>query len=139
MGQRKFITPLRGAAGMARGVMQSKPTIFVFALVSACFIHEQALAKDRSQWAHSPHQEWYENQRNGFGRQCCDNSDAHPYFGNYTLHSDGSITLKLEGGDHKIPGILIVKGPNPTGHPVWWYLDNEGGHFDFCFALGALN
>jgi hypothetical protein len=139
MGQRKFITLLRGAAGSTRCVMQNRAALFIFAILCACFIREQALAKDRSQWADSPHHDWYKNQRNGFGRQCCDNSDAHPYFGNYTLNNDGSVTLSLDGGDYTIPKMMVIDGPNPTGHAVWWFADQEGYHMDFCFAVGSLS
>jgi hypothetical protein len=84
--------------------------------------------------------EWYRSQHNAQGQWCCNESDGHPYFGGYTINKDGSVTLDLAGGrKHTIPAYMVITGPNPTGHAVWWYLEtNDGTHTDFCFALGTL-
>jgi len=98
-------------------------------------------AKWKEQYSQSPPtiQAWYRAQQNEKGEWCCDNADGHPYFGSYRLTKDGGVELQLEGGRYKIPAYMLLKGPNPTGHAVWWYIDNEVGHFDLCFAAGALN
>jgi hypothetical protein len=84
-------------------------------------------------------QAWYKSQRNAQGQWCCDESDGHPYFGGYTINKDGSVTLDLAGGKkHTVPAYMVITGPNPTGHAVWWYLDTGGNHTDFCFAPGTL-
>lgn len=83
-------------------------------------------------------QSWYKGQHNAQGQWCCDKSDGHPFFGNYTLNKDGSVTLHLERGDHTLPEYMVIKGPNPTGHAVWWYLDAGDSHTDFCFSPGTL-
>lgn len=83
---------------------------------------------------------WYRSQHNAQGQWCCDESDGHPFFGGYTLNKAGSVTLDLAGGrKHTIPAYMVIAGPNPTGHAVWWFLiDGAGNHTDFCFAPGTL-
>lgn len=84
-------------------------------------------------------QAWYRSQRNAQGQWCCDESDGHPYHGSYTLNKDGSVTLDLAGGKkHTIPAYMVITGPNPTGHAVWWYLESGSNRTDFCFAPGTL-
>jgi hypothetical protein len=34
---------------------------------------------------------------------------------------------------------MVLKGPNPTGHAVWWYLEVGSQHRDYCFAPGTLS
>lgn len=80
-------------------------------------------------------QSWYKQQHNANGQWCCDESDGHPYYGGYTIHEDGSVTLD---GDHHIPSYMVIKTPNPTGHAVWWYITAGGQHRDYCFAPGTL-
>jgi len=98
-----------------------------------------SLAKWKEQYGHAPPeiQGWYRAQKNARGELCCDHSDGHPYFGNYQLTPDGGVELQLEGGRYRIPPDMVLKGSNPTGHAVWWYVDNERGHFDVCFAPGT--
>jgi hypothetical protein len=84
-------------------------------------------------------QAWYKSQHNAQGQWCCDKSDGHPYHGGYTINKDGSVTLDLAGGvKHTIPAYMVIAGPNPTGHAVWWYIETNGRHIDFCFAPGTL-
>lgn len=83
-------------------------------------------------------QAWYKGQHNAQGQWCCDESDGHPFFGGYTLNQDGSVTLELASGKRTLPQYMVLKGPNPTGHAVWWYLDAGSSHTDFCFAPGTL-
>lgn len=106
--------------------------------VIICFFDQASLAKDHSKWVSAPYHDWYERQLNGDGAWCCDNAEAHAYFGNYRYNKDGGVTLKLQQGDHIIPAHLIVKTPNPTGHAIWWYANLNGTRVDYCFAPGAL-
>ena len=68
-------------------------------------------------------QAWYKQQHNSRGEWCCNESDGHPFFGNYSINEDGSVTVNFEGKEHVLPDYMVLKGPNPTGHAVWWYLD----------------
>lgn len=89
-------------------------------------------------YANSPHAGWYHDQHNARGDWCCDESDGHPYFGDWKIADDGSVTVMLDGKSHKLPAYMVLKGPNPTGHAVWWYTDAGGEHRDYCFAPGSL-
>lgn len=80
-------------------------------------------------------QRWYESQRNQEGMTCCAESDAHDYYGDISIQPDGGVLLD---GDHLIPPSKVLRGPNPTGHAVWWYVENSYGHTDYCFALPSL-
>lgn len=81
-------------------------------------------------YVNSPHKTWYETQHNSKGDWCCNEADAHPYFGDYTLNTDGSVTVEGE----TIPKEQVLTGTNPTGHAVWWRL----GQRTYCFAPGTL-
>ena len=81
---------------------------------------------------------WFKQQHNAQGQWCCDESDGHPYYGDYTMNADGSITLEKDGSALTIPAFMVLKGPNPTGHSVWWYIEAGGQHRDYCFAPGTL-
>lgn len=78
---------------------------------------------------------WFKNQHNEKGEWCCDESDGHPFFGDYKINEDGSVTL--EG--RTLPPYMVLKGANPTGHAVWWFTDAGGEHRDYCFAPGMLS
>jgi hypothetical protein len=86
-------------------------------------------------------QAWYQAQRNKAGGSCCDHSDGHDFFGDYKLNEDGTVEFEADDGHHKLPAYMVVDGPNPTGHAVWWYIDwpTDIGtiHSDYCFAPGA--
>jgi hypothetical protein len=99
-----------------------------------------ALARDPSgRYADAPHAEWFRSQHNAKGDWCCDKSDGHAYYGEYTMNDDGSVTVELVGKRHTLPAYMVLTGANPTGHAVWWYVDtNQMGHVDYCFAPGAL-
>lgn len=101
-----------------------------------------AAAKWKPEYANSDPKirAWYRSQRNAQGQWCCDESDGHPFHSRYDINKDGSVTLHLDGGKkHTIPAYMVITGPNPTGHAVWWYLEtSDGNHTDFCFAPGTL-
>lgn len=108
----------------------------VFGIVSTAPV----LARWKPQYAKaSPEiQAWYKQQHNSEGQWCCDKSDGHPFYGAYTMNKDGSVTLDLKDGRRTLPKYMVLSGPNPTGHAVWWYLDVGNNHTDFCFAPGTL-
>jgi hypothetical protein len=94
-----------------------------------------AFARDPDgRYANSPLKEWYHEQHNSAGQWCCDEADGHPYDGDYTLNPDGSVTI----GKETIEADKVLKQPNPTGHAVWWYIDNNYGRTTYCFIPGAL-
>lgn len=104
----------------------------LFLIFSVCY----ALARDPTgKYANAPYHEWYKEQYNAHGQWCCDKSDGHDYYGTVTFNADGSVTLD---GGHTLPAYMVLKGPNPTGHAVWWYVSNEFGHRDYCFAPGSM-
>ena len=76
---------------------------------------------------------------NAKGQWCCNESDGHPYFGDYSLREDGSVVLNYEGQRYVIPDQLVLKGTNPTGHAVWWFLEGPTGRTTYCFAPGTLS
>lgn len=92
-----------------------------------------AMARWKPEYAKVPANilDWYKSQHNALGTWCCSKADGHAYYGTYKINKDGSVTL---ANGHKIPSFKVLKGPNPTGHAVWWRLE---GH-DYCFALGPL-
>lgn len=82
---------------------------------------------------------WFKQQHNEQGQWCCDESDGHPFYGDYKFNDDGSVTISSEGQKFEIPSYMVLKKPNPTGHAVWWYINVGGQHRDYCFAPGVLN
>lgn len=93
-----------------------------------------AMARDPTgKYANSPLAHWYKDQHNSIGQWCCDESDAHPYFGDYAVNSDGSVTVDGEN----IPKEKVLSGPNPTGAAVWWFLESGGNKQTYCFAIGS--
>jgi hypothetical protein len=114
----------------------------LFALIGLVLAAQHAQARWKPEYAKvDPEiQAWYKSQHNAQGQWCCDESDGHPFFGTYTINNDGSVTLDLAAGKkHTIPAYMVITGPNPTGHAVWWYLETSGNHTDFCFAPGTLS
>ena len=83
-------------------------------------------------------QAWFKQQHNSRGEWCCDESDGHPFYGDYTINSDGSVSVDFDGARHLIAAELVLKGKNPTGHAVWWYRNISGLHRDYCFSPGTL-
>lgn len=110
--------------------------VAVFAILSGAPV----LARWKPQFSNRPAfiQRWYATQHNAQGQWCCDKSDGHPFYGAYTMNHDGSVTLHLKSGERKLPAYMVLKGPNPTGHAVWWFVGVGDGHVDFCFAPGTL-
>src|ERR1700677_1157124 len=92
------------------------------AFVVALFAYSQAKAQEQypGQYANAPHHKWYESQRNKAGSSCCLEADAHDYFGDYAINSDGSVLLKSGAIPYRIEPYKVLDGPNPTGHAVWW-------------------
>ncbi len=106
---------------------------FVVALTFGC----ASVAKWKPEYGNaSPEiQKWYGQQYNGLQEWCCNESDAHPFFGDYKMEEDGSVTLQTEQGPHNLPAYMVLKGSNPTGHAVWWKTKIR----DYCFAPGTLS
>lgn len=99
-----------------------------------------AQARWKEQYANAPDgiKQWYTAQHNKNGGWCCDEADGHAFYGSYSRVHDGSIEFDVDGVHHRLPSYMILDGPNPTGHAVWWYTDQpDGVHRDYCFALGA--
>ncbi len=118
------LTVMVGLFGVLFGVMSAPPV----------------MARWKPEYAKSDPkiQAWYKGQHNAQGQWCCDESDGHPFFGSYTINKDGSVTLDLKSGKRTLPAYMVISGPNPTGHAVWWFLDTGQSHTDFCFAPGTL-
>lgn len=94
-----------------------------------------ALARDPDGLhANAPNHEWHVTRHNANGQWCCDKSDGHAYYGNYAINKDGSVTID----GRTLPNYMILNGPNPTGHSVWWYTESYAGHIDYCFSPGPL-
>jgi hypothetical protein len=117
--------------------MKRALTISGVLLVSVC-LSAGAIARYKPEYAsQAPEvQAWYEQQHNAKGEWCCNNSDGHPYYGDVKMLPDGGV--ELDGGV-KIPAYMVLSGPNPTGHAVWWYLDVGAQHRSYCFALPSLS
>jgi hypothetical protein len=98
----------------------------------------KAEARDDGRYANSPYKAWFDAQHNGVGQSCCLESDAHRYDGNYVLNADGSVVLSLNGKLHFLPAYMVLKGGNPTGSAIWWYMETGEYHTDYCFAPGVL-
>src|SRR3954465_2717344 len=81
---------------------------------------------------------WFKQQHNSQGQWCCDESDGHPFYGDYTINSDGSVSVEFDGSQHLIPTELVPKGKTPTGHPPAWYRNISGYPRDYCFSPGTL-
>lgn len=99
-----------------------------------------ALARWKPEYGSQPPevQAWYKDQHNAQGQWCCDEADGHPFYGPYVINKDGSVSIETDKGPHKLPAYMVLKGPNPTGHAVWWYTEAGGEHRDYCFAPGTL-
>jgi len=109
------------------------------AVAGALLLIGAAQARWRPEYGQQPAgtQAWYQQQHNDKGQWCCDQSDGHPFFGTYKMNEDGSVTIDADGGPRTLPAYMILKGGNPTGHAVWWYLEVGNQHHDYCFAPGA--
>lgn len=93
-----------------------------------------ARARDMDgRYVNSPNREWFQSQHNSVGQWCCDEADGHLYYGDYKLNEDGSV----EAEGQRIEPFKVLKGPNPTGGAVWWYVDGVYGRTTYCFAPGG--
>jgi hypothetical protein len=79
---------------------------------------------------------WYKKLHAPSGQWCCDESDGHPYFGNYDPLPDGGVRL---GDGTVVPPSNVVITANPTGHAVWFYNDIDGTRHTYCFVPGTLS
>jgi len=81
--------------------------------------------------------QWYRGLSSKAGGFCCDQSDGHDFFGDYKLHSDGSVEFDAIGAHFHIEADYVVNVANPTGHAVWFYNDYGRGRITYCFVPGA--
>jgi hypothetical protein len=100
-----------------------------------------ALARWKPQYAgQSPQvRNWFENQHNARGQSCCLDADGHAFYGAYVINPNGSVTLDLPRGQHTLPAYMVLPGPNPTGHAIYWYKDYGTARIDYCFSPGTLS
>lgn len=111
------------------------PRRLILAIWAVFILAFASIASDQYHlYQFAPHHKWFESQKNSRGQVCCSEADGHPYYGGYTPNADGSVTLHLTSGDRNLPDWMILKGPNPTGHAIWWHM----GDMDYCFAPGTL-
>lgn len=110
-----------------------------YSLALLLLLTSTAFARDPTgKYADAANAQWYRSQHNSQGEWCCNDADGHPYFGDYTFDADGSVNVRDEAGNaHKLPPYMVLKGSNPTGHAVWWYLEIGTTHRDYCFAPGG--
>ena len=109
-------------------------TLFIGILLT-CLL-STADAHWKSDYSETQYAAWYSAQKDANGRSCCDVADAHAYYGDYVLNPDGSISIGL----HRIRAFMVLKGPNPLGHAVWWYSETDSHELvDYCFAPGDLS
>jgi hypothetical protein len=105
-------------------------TMRLFGLFLGLLIASPVHARWKPQYASSPYATWYESQRGCGGGKCCHEADAEPYYGSWTFNADGSVTLD---NGARIASCSVIRGPNPTGHAVWWHKDRVS----YCFAPGS--
>lgn len=117
-----------------------RPLHFAIAIALVSALAVPALARWKPEYGKAAPevQAWFKNQHNEQGQWCCDESDGHPFFGDYKINEDGSVSLEHEGQQRTLPAYMVLKGGNPTGHAVWWFTDAGGTHRDYCFAPGTL-
>lgn len=109
-------------------------------MLAALVVASPALAKWKAQYVDADPRiiKWYSDQHNANGGWCCDQADGHDFYDSYTLNPDGSVDFDTEGKHFHLDKELVLTGPNPTGHAVWWYVDRtDGSRASFCFAAGA--
>ena|SRR6185437_12877616 len=82
--------------------------------------------------------EWYSAQHNAIGQRCCDEADGHSFYQEYAFDKNGGVESDFRGSHYHLPRWMVLHGPNPTGHAVWWYMDRfDGVRTDYCFAPGS--
>jgi hypothetical protein len=119
--------------------------IFLVALLEAVYA--------KGVYPPGPVADWFKSQRNPMGQFCCDKSDGHFFYGDYTPNPDGSIDLTDpdDGSHYHIDKDYVLIGPNPTGAAIWWYepvkgdpiegYDTDGrpmAKWTYCFAPGGM-
>src|SRR5579875_2589329 len=97
-----------------------------------------ALARWSPQYASQSPQvrAWFERQHNARGQWCCDKGAGHAFYGEYRINPDGSVTIELDTGPRTLPAYMVLAGPNPTGHAIYWYRDYGSVRLDYCFSPG---
>ena len=104
---------------------------FVAALMS-CSAHARDLD---GRYSNSQYKEWYESQHNAQGQFCCDKSDGHDWYGDYRPTPDGGVEITDGGKVYHLAPYMVLHGPNPTGHAVWWYVEYQGAdRVNYCFS-----
>ena len=100
-----------------------------------------ALARWKPDYAKAAPQvrSWFENQHNARGQSCCLDADGHPFYGAYIINPNGSVTLDLERGQRTLPAYMVLPGPNPTGHAIYWFKDYGTARIDYSFSPGTLS
>lgn len=114
--------------------------VCLFALITVSIIAcSEGHARPGPQYANANPQikKWFKDQYNANNQWCCDASDGHPFYDTYTLDSNGDVEFDSDGQHYHLPAYMVLKGPNPTGAAVWWFLDTAAGRSSYCFALGA--
>lgn len=110
--------------------------VVLFALYSVACQARDATGR----YAGSANEAWFKSQHNETGQWCCDESDGHPFYGDYKINDDGSVTIHDEGKRYDLPSKMVLKGANPTGAAVWWFTQNyHGERTSYCFAPGTLS
>lgn len=101
-----------------------------------CLFVTEAYARWKPQYADADPaiQTWFATQHNANGEWCCDKSDGHPFYDDYKINEDGSVTLHRDGVKRTLPAYMVLKGSNPVGHAVYWFVGDK----DYCFAPGSL-
>lgn len=84
-------------------------------------------------------QKWFSTQHNAKGEWCCNESDGHRFYGTYNFQPDGSIIAIDNGMEYVIKAEYVLRGHNPTGAAVWWFLDLPDGRRTYCFSPGSLS
>jgi len=109
----------------------------LLALCLMLVIPAAVYAKWKPEYAQLPQHitDWFKKQRNAKGEWCCDEADGHAFYGDVKLNPDGTVTLD---GKITLPKYMILTGPNPMKHPIWWYMDSGNQRRSYCFALGPL-
>jgi len=112
-----------------------------FAILAVLAGASPALARWKAEYARAPLQlrSWFENQHNARGQSCCLDADGHAFYGAYVINPNGSVTLDLARGTRTLPAYMVLPGPNPTGHAIYWYKDYGTARIDYCFSPGTLS
>jgi hypothetical protein len=104
-------------------------------------VAQQAQGRWKPEYANSPNREWFAQQQNKHGYDCCDYADTHAVYDAYI--KQGKWYVPIDGTVHEIQSYQVLDGSNPTGHAVIWYIKYELlGLYPvvdiFCFAPGPM-